>query len=580
MFLPTIALGDLRESYDYIIVGGGTAGCVLANRLSQDPNVTVLLVERGGLGEGWQARIPLLSAHFASDKSRSRIWKTVPQSHLGGREVEIIGGNALGGTTRINGTIYTRGLPAEYNAWAQSSGMEDWKYEKMERYFLRSEKNLDQTSEGKHYHASTGEWPNRALPAVWGHTGHIIRATSALGLPYVEDISSPYQHAHGYGRLRLSVDSTGNRGAVSAAFLPKDLVKTRSDHLHISLHSTVHRLEIREGANMLSVEGVWIQKSDATGRTRLIKANREVILCGGAISSPHTLLLSGIGPEKHLKQHGIPVKKNMSGVGSNLQDHLSVPVQFGIPLRDSILSIQASIFTLIKELILYFLFGIGFFINASTMDGIIFLQSRLMDEDNRVSSYSKADMDAKLPKNLPDLEFLPISTADGAYVKPKTGGFTLYSVALRPYSSGMIRLASSDPFASVIIDPNYLSDERDRALLRKGIRFTYQLTAQMREQGYSIDDLHTPEDSSDTELDAFIKKECVSFYHYSSTCRMAPEEEGGVVDGRLRVYGVKGLRIADASIFPSCPSAHLAAVTVAVAEKCADMVLEDDKMGR
>ena len=224
-----------------------------------------------------------------------------------------------------------------------------------------------------------------------------------------------------------------------------------------------------------------------------------------------------------------------------------------------------------------------------------------MDEDHHVSSYSKADMNAKLPSNLPDLEFLPVrirfstlrstttvlrrkslsidqvSTADAAYVRPKSGGFTIYAVSLRPYSSGTVRLASSDPFASVIIDPNYLSDDRDRALFRKGIRFIRQLKAQMKEQGYSIEDLQPLEGLSDKELDAFIDKECVSFYHYSSTCRMAPEEEGGVVDGRLRVYGIDKLRVADASILPVCPSAHLAAVTVAVAEKCADMVLEDGR---
>ncbi|KAG7091758.1 hypothetical protein E1B28_008159 [Marasmius oreades] len=582
MPFPNVAINDLYEAYDYIIIGGGTAGCVLANRLSRKPDVTVLLIERGHAGDSWQSQVPMLSSHFASDGSQSRVWTTAPQTHIGDREIQVLGGGSLGGTSKINATLYTRGLPAEWNSWAQISGGEQWNYENMEEYLLKSEKNLDKNLEGKHYHQVAGEWPHRSFPISWDHTVQsvLIKATSSLGLPYIEDLNSPYEPAHGFAKLHFCVNKDGSRASTSATFLPQQLVKTRSKHLHVCLNTVVHRIQIGAEKEKPRTEGVWIQASDGSGSPRLIHTKNEVILAAGTITSPQVLLLSGIGPEKHLEEHGIPVTKNLPGVGSHLQDHLAVPVQFQVPMNDCILKLRTQIWLIIKEFFLYFFFGLGMLINASTMDAILFVQTRLLDEDNRVSAYSKVDMDARIPANLPDLEVLPIASADESILKKaktKLGGLTLYSVSLRPESKGTIRLTSSNPFASVSIDPNYLSSQADRDLLRKGIRLSYKLKAQMLEQGYPITDLHTPRSTTDEDLDEFIDKECVSVYHYSSTCRMAPEGDGGVVDSRCRVYGIEGLRVADASVMPGVPSVHLAAVTVAVAEKCASMVLEDAK---
>ncbi|KAF9254731.1 GMC oxidoreductase [Marasmius fiardii PR-910] len=580
MSFPNVILSNLHDSYDYIIIGGGTAGCILANRLSQNPGITVLLVERGHAGEGWRSKVPLLSAHFASDGSRSRTWNTAPQTNIGGREIQIIGGASLGGSSKVNATLYTRGLPAEWNLWTKITGGDEWNYENMEEYFLKPEKNLDVNLEGKSYHGNTGEWPHRSLPISWGHTVHVLKAGSALGLPYVEDLNSPHQPAHGCAKWQFCVNKDGSRASTAAAFLPRHLVKARSMHLDVCLNTVASRIQFESNEKTTRAEGVWIQNANGSGSPRLIKARSEVIVAAGAITSPQVLLLSGIGPEKHLEEHGIPVTKNLPGVGSHLQDHLAVPVKFQVPIDDSVLKWKAKIWLFIKEIFLYIFFGLGMLVNASTMDVVLFVQTRLLDEDSRVSTFSEVDMDAAIPTNLPDLEIQPIPSADERYlkkIKSKAGGFALCSVSLRPKSKGTVRLTSSDPFAPVSIDPNYLSAQADRELLRKGIRLAYKLKTRMSEQGYPITDLHTPKSTTDEDLDEFIDRECVSVYHCSSSCRMALEGEGGVVDQGCRVYGIGGLRVADASVIPVAPSAHLAAVTVAVAEKCASMILEDAK---
>ncbi|KAL0564942.1 hypothetical protein V5O48_017090 [Marasmius crinis-equi] len=579
MSFPAVEPPGLYETYDYIIIGGGSAGCVLANRLSkpQAPKSrtpSVLLLERGTTSDSFKSRIPLLSVHWASDASILRTWTTVPQEYVNNREFALLGGNVFGGTSKVNGTLYMRGYPGEWDSWCQGKGWEGWRYENMERYLVKSEKNLDENLVGKQYHGSDGEWPNRSLPTLWSErTAHIVKASSALGLPYVEDLNSPTRPAHGFSKLRFNVDAAGNRATVSSCFLPPGLVKDRKEYLHVSLQAAVHRIEIKGDR----AEGVWVQKADGTGPTRLIKARREVILCGGAISSPQILMLSGIGPEEHLKHHGIPVQKSLPGVGCQLQDHLFVPIEYQVPIRESYLRLQSGLWSFIKEVILYILWGIGLLVNASTMDGVFFVQTRLLDADAgyRVSGYRKEDMDAALPENLPDLEILPAGAGGKA---PKgAGSLSVCAVSLRPHSKGTVQLASSDPFAPCIVDPKYLSDERDLVFFRKGIKFVLALKHQLHLQGYPVTDLHVPKGTSDAELDAFLRAECATGYHYTSTCRMAPEHDGGVVDERLRVYGVKGLRVSDASVIPVSPSTHTAAVTMAVAEKCADMVLEDAK---
>ncbi|KAJ6576562.1 alcohol oxidase [Mycena vulgaris] len=569
---PEVEISKLRDHYDYIIVGGGTAGCVLANRLSQNVGVSVLLLERGGVQDKWVSRVPLFSSHFASDGSRSWVTKSTPQAHVDNREIDLVGGNCLGGSSRINAMLYTRGLPAEFNGWTKSG---NWDYDSLEPYFVKSERNLDPNPGSKEYIGMRGEWLHRSHRYLhWIHSEHIIKATSSLGIPYVEDPNSPFQPAHGCAKMHYSIDQRGQRCSTFAAFLPVNLAKNRAQRLHICTNTVAHHIEFTENSGALKAEGVWIQPKNSTIPARLIRARKEVILCAGPIGTPHLLLLSGIGPKEHLREHGIAVKKDLPGVGSHLQDHLTVPVQFCVPVSDSLAKIELRPWLILKELFLYIFFGLGLLLSP-VLELSVFVQSRLLDDKFTVSAYSKQDMDASIPQNRPDIEIMPI--AWGEVTKHRQGGLCLFTVMLRPTSMGTVRLNASDPWASPTVNPNYLSTAHDITVHRKAIRFALRLKAQMLEQGYSIVDYETPDFNSDQDIDQYVRAKCQSASHYSSTCRMGPEDDGStgcVVDEELRVYGVECLRIADSSIFPEIMSAHIAAATVVVAEKCSDLLLQ------
>ncbi|KAH7886419.1 GMC oxidoreductase [Phlebopus sp. FC_14] len=575
---PTVSVSDALEAYDYIIVGGGTAGCVIANRLSQDPHVSVLVLERSGVKVGWLSTIPLLSSHFASDGSRSRVLRSTPQKHLGGRTMELVGSNSLGGASKINAMLYNRGVPAEYNAW-RDAGRVGWGYQDMLQFFTRSETDLDQDPQNpKPYHGISGEWHNRSHKVpFWGHTPLIVKATTALGVPYVDDCNDPSQPAYGCTKMHYTMDSSGRRSSTLTAFLPADLVRARSSNLHVCTPAIVQRIQVSPDAGdsgEASAEGVWIQNGTG-GPSKFVRAKRQVILTAGPFYSAQMLMLSGIGPADHLKEHQIPVRKALPGVGSHLQDHISVPVQFRIPLRDSITQLQLRPWLIIGIFFQWLLFGTGWLLSP-VPELSIFIQSRLLDKESRVTMRTEKDKDASLPLNLPDIEVMPIPHGD--LKKVVDGGLSLFNVTLRPTSTGTVRLASKDPRTDPVVDPNYFATEHDWQVMRSAILFSLRIKRELAEQGYAITDANVPAGPTDADIDAFITSEGQSTYHYSSSCRMAPESEGGVVDDRLRVHGVRNLRVADSSVFPSILGAHLVAPTVAVAEKCAEMIREDDKL--
>ncbi|KZT04394.1 GMC oxidoreductase [Laetiporus sulphureus 93-53] len=554
---PERSVQELEDVYDYIVVGGGTAGCVLASRLSEDESATVLLVERGGVQDSWIARVPLLSSHFASDGSRSRVWKSIPQERVNGRAFELAGGNSLGGSSKINAMLYTRGLPAEYNSWSQA-GHKGWSYDEIQPYFVKSETDLDQNPESADaFHGVSGPWQNRSYKQnVWGHTTPIIEGAKALGVPYVDDLNSPLHPSHGCAKMHFNIDQRGYRSSTLTAFLPQSVASQRAQRLHICTRTSVLRIDVQKGEKDVSeARGIHIQALN------------------GRSSS------SGIGPQGHLEKHGIPVMKHLAGVGSHLQDHLGVPVQYRVPLRDSVVQLQVRPWLIIKELFLYLFFGLGILL-APVLELSIFLQSRLFDADFRTITPTKADEDASLPVNIPDIEVMPIAWSDIAASKVKgDGGLGFLVIPLRPNSKGTIRLASSDPRDDPVVDLNYLATDYDWTIMRQGIRFTMRLKEQISARGYPIRDYLVPPSESDSDVNEFIRRYAQTSYHYSSTCRMAPEDggvhAGGVVDDRLQVHGVRGLRIADSSVFPHILSTHLAAATVAVAEKCADMIKEE-----
>ncbi|EIW79544.1 alcohol oxidase [Coniophora puteana RWD-64-598 SS2] len=585
---PETPLRSVLPSYDYIVVGGGTAGCVLANRLTQDPDVTVLLIERGGVQNNFISRVPLLSSHFASDGSRSHVVPSAPQKHLNGRQLDVVSGKSLGGASKINAMMYTRGLPAEYDSW-EAMGNEGWGYRDVLPYFIKTENYLDGAAEGKSpWHGTKGEWPVQSHPRRhWKHTDEIIKACSSMGVPYVDDLNAPDAPPHGCTKMYYTFDKWGQRSSTLTAFLPSTIARERRDRLHICTNTVVRRVEISKSGSGLSAEGVWIASSTGEG-ARLVKARREVVLSAGAVFSPHLLMLSGIGPAEHLKEQNIIVHKDLPAVGGNLQDHISVPIQFRIPLYDSLAMLVVRPWIAIKLFFLFIFFGTGLLLSP-VLELPIFLQSRLLNGKYETAVTGSDDLDNSQAKNLPDIEIMPVSWAD--VTKHRQGGLSLFSIPLRPTSRGTVRLTSSDPLDAPLVDLNTLATQQDRATLRTAIRYSFALKARMAAHGYPIFNSQVPEreeSASDDDLDAWAKTEMISASHYTSTCRMAPEDSrdipaggegggipGGVVDARLRVHGVKGLRVADASVMPHILSTHLVATTVAIAEKCADMVKED-----
>ncbi|THH13247.1 hypothetical protein EW146_g6943 [Bondarzewia mesenterica] len=568
---PECKLVDLSDEYDFIIAGGGTAGCVLANRLSTDFKSRVLLVERGPLADSWASRVPLLSSDFASDGSRTFKCPSEYQPELG-RNLELFGGSVLGGTSRINQMVYTRGSPAEYDAW-RDAGRKGWGWEDMKPYFLKSERATYRCDPS--VHGTNGEWYNTVPEDLhfpgFKKSSMTVEACRDVGLPFVSDLNSPDHPAFGCGQLHFTRDPQAHRNSTYHAFLPKRLAIERQGNLHICTNTLVEKLEFEVLPDGRQVARA-VSLADDHGR-KTVRAAKEIILCAGPLASPRILMLSGIGPSEHLKEHGINVVKDLPAVGSNLQDHFGVSVAFGIPMKESLVSLERWPWVFLIELIRYLRFGTGLLL-APVIQLAIFTSSSFLDATGMPSQTRRAE-----PNSLPDIEIEPMAydSSDVPFDK-SVGVYSFLNVLLRPQSSGTVRLSSSNPSSPSIIDPKYLSSASDLAPLRASLRLTLRICERMRARGYALEPLHdyAPEAEDDVTLDRFIRRRNRTTYHYSSTCRMAPEHDpkgGGVVDDELRVYGVERLRIADSSVFPWVLGAHLQAPTVAVAEKCADMIV-------
>ncbi|KAJ6613935.1 alcohol oxidase [Mycena sp. CBHHK59/15] len=554
-----------NATYDYIVVGGGTAGCCLASRLSENPAVSVLVLERGGVNDAWFSRIPLISGDVTSKSTPIVRASSAPLSYADGQVVDIVHAETLGGGSSVNAMLVTRGAVGDFNHWAEL-GHPSWDYASLKPYFIKSEKSLSQHSDG---HGHSGPWVNQIFPHLPFEVQRQVKdAALALGLPDVRDFNRSDVPVNVCATMDAAIDSKMCRVSTYHAFLPSEIARKRRSHLKVCTRAVATRVEFDAG---VAVGVVFESSNKSIPGTFYARASKEIVICCGALGSPQLLLLSGIGPKEHLQEHGIKAVSDLPGVGAHLQDHVGLPLMYEVPLKHTLHYTENSMLKGLLELVKYLIAGKG--IMASTVSPMsLFAHSAHIDE--KTATIIDPIPSGGTGTNRPDLEIMTIAhwCSDPPPYKITMGVFSFLMCVVQPKSVGSVRLASGDPHAHPLVDLGFFTDPADFIPLRKGIKLCLRLAEDVRRQGYPMKAFQVPSSEKESDVDQFIRATIRTSYHYASSCRMASRQEGGVVDDELRVYGVRGLRVCDASVFPCITTAHTQAPVVAVAEKCADLM--------
>ncbi|MBP2566066.1 MULTISPECIES: GMC family oxidoreductase N-terminal domain-containing protein [Agrobacterium] len=522
--------------FDYIITGAGPAGCVLANRLSEDPDVNVLLLEAGGGDRNPLFHMPAGFAKMTKGVA-SWGWETVPQKHMKGRVLRYTQAKVLGGGSSINAQLYTRGNAADYDTWVSEDGCEGWSYRDILPYYKRAEDNQRFADDYHSYGGPLGvSMPVSALPICDAY----IRAGQELGMPYNHDFNGRQQAGVGFYQL-----TQRNRRRSSASLAYLNPIRHRKN-LTIKLGARVSRI-VLEGKRAIGVEVVGKSGSE------IIRAEREVLVSSGAIGSPKLLQQSGIGPADHLKSVGVKVLHDLPGVGSNLQDHLDLFVIAectGDHTYDGVAKLHRTIW--------------------AGLEYILFRTGPVASSLFETGGFWYADPDARSP----DIQFhLGLGSGIEAGVERlKNAGVTLNSAYLHPRSRGTVRLSSSDPAAAPLIDPNYWSDPHDRKMSLEGLKIAREIFQQAALKPYIMAErLPGPKVMTDDELFEYGCANAKTDHHPVGTCKMGNGPES-VVGLDLKVHGLEGLRVCDSSVMPRVPSCNTNAPTIMVGEKGADLI--------
>ena len=536
--LPANTLGQ----FDYVIVGAGSAGCVLANRLSADPDVSVLLLEAGGRDDYIWIHIPVGYLYTMNNPRTDWCFSTEPVAGLNGRSLSYPRGKVLGGCSSINGMIYMRGQARDYDQWRQL-GNTGWSWDDVLPYFRRSEDNqaVDGADE---MHGTGGEWRVERGPLTWPILDAFREAAAEIGLPKTEDFNRGDNLGCGYFQVN---QKNGVRWSTAKAFLrparnrPNLTVLTEAQALGLTFDGR-------------RVTGLEVRHRDERKR---VEVRGEAILASGAIGSPQLLQLSGIGPGDLLQGHGIAIRDPLTGVGGNLQDHLQIRTVFKVSGTKTLNGPANS-------LIGRALMGVQY---ALTRRGPLAMAP------SQLGAFAKSD-EARETANL-EYHVQPLSTDKlGAALHP-FNAFTASVCNLRPDSRGTVTIKSADPLAAPGIQPNYLSTPSDRQVAADAIRLTRRICAAPAMKRFAPEEFRPgPEIESDEDLARAAGDIGTTIFHPVGTCKMG-QDDRAVVDERLRVRGIEGLRVVDASIMPTITSGNTNSPTIMIAEKASDMIRED-----
>ncbi len=531
--------------FDYLIVGGGSAGAVLAARLTENPGTTVCLLEAGGAGHSILVRAPVgVVAMLPGRPIRINNWayQTEPQPGLNGRRGYQPRGRMLGGSSGLNAMLYVRGQAEDYDTW-RDQGCAGWGWDDVLPYFKRAETNMRGADE---MHGADGPLQVSDQFAPRPISRAFVAAHRAIGLPETEDFNRGDNEGAGLYQVTQFHDAArrGERCSAAAAYLHP--VRNRPN-LHIMTHSRATRI-LFEGKRAV---GLQYRRKSATGE---IRARREVLLCGGAFNSPQLLQLSGVGRKEDLAPHGIAVHHHLPGVGQNLQDHLDFTMSWKTRDRDNLgIGLRA---------------GVNFLRHARrwARDGRSMVASPMAEAGSFYRSSPKVAR--------PDIQthFVIGIVDDHARRLHWGNGFSAHVCLLRPASRGRVGLRSADPLAAPLIDPRFLSEERDLMALIKGVKRFRPVMSAPEMARYCDRELFGVHDGlSDEEWADHIRARADTIYHPVGTCRMG-EDANAVVDPDLRVRGLEGLRVVDASVMPTLISGNTNAPTIMIAEKCADLL--------
>ena len=530
----------MSDVFDFVVIGAGSGGCVVAGRLTEDPGVTVCVLEAGGGGNSPLVKIPAAAVVMLPTKLNNWAFETVPQAGLNGRKGYQPRGKALGGSSAINAMVYVRGHRSDYDHWA-SLGNEGWSYEDVLPYFLRSE----------HNERITNEWHGRDGP-LWvsdlrtGNPFHAryLEAARQSGLPVTEDFNGAEQEGVGIYQV---TQKNGERWSAARAYLLPHMKKRKN--LSVETHAHVHRIMF-EGTRAVGVE---VTAGDGT---RIIRARREVILAAGALQTPQLLMLSGVGDTRELDRLAIPVVQHLPGVGKNLQDHPDFIFGYRTRSLDT--------------------FGISFRGSARLLREILrFRGSRrgaLTSNFAEGGAFLKTRPDLAMPDV--QLHFVVALADNHARTLHPGHGLSCHVCLLRPRSRGEVTLQSRDSYVSPRIDPAFFNDPLDLDDMVAGFKLARRLMQAPALAEWVTKDLFTANVNTDDEIREALKRRVDTVYHPVGTCRMG-QDAYAVVDSQLRVRGLQGLRIVDASVMPTLIGGNTNAPTIMIAEKAVDMIRGD-----